>query len=70
MVELRDSANEVVGATAQGVYEVEAGTYTYTVSKEGFITETDGIVVIDEDIVVNVTLEEVIEEEVETEPEP
>ena len=61
---LEDAVITFDGEThAAGTYvfeEIEAGTYGYTVEKEGYYT-ADGEVTVEEDITVDVTLEEIIE---------
>ena len=53
---------DVVAAEADGTYKLEAGEYSYTISKEGYVTKTSTITVSDKDETVTVALEEVITE--------
>lgn len=60
IVELKDSQNNIILPETDGSYIVEVGTYSYTVTKEGYITKTGTIRVIDTDIHEIVILEQEI----------
>ena len=54
-----DSNSVVVGATSEGVYQLEPGEYTYTVSKDGYLDYNNYLIVTnkDEEVVVELELE-------------
>ncbi len=57
-VEVKDSKGNVVATTTSGVYKLTPGAYTYTVSKEGYVTQT-GSSVTNQDLTITVNLEAV-----------
>lgn len=59
-VEIKDSQDNVIEAETDGTYKLEVGTYTYTVSAEGYVTQTDTFMVAqgDQTITVNLVLDE------------
>lgn len=49
-----------MGATNEGVYTLEPGEYSYTVTSTGFEDYTGNFSVIDKDEVIDVVLEEIV----------
>ena len=58
-VEVKDSKGNVVATTTPGVYKLTPGAYTYTVSKEGYVTQTGSFPVTNQDLTITVNLEAV-----------
>jgi alpha-tubulin suppressor-like RCC1 family protein len=56
-IEVKNSGGKVVTAEADGTYELEAGDYTYKVTKEGFKDATGTFTVVNEAVAINVVLE-------------
>ncbi|MGI6307779.1 MAG: hemoblobin-interacting domain-containing protein [Dethiobacteria bacterium] len=56
-IEVKDSAGEVVVPEEDGTYELEAGDYTYTVTREGYKEATGAFTVVSEAVTINVVLE-------------
>ena len=52
-VEVKDSQQNIVEPTYTYNYDLEAGTYTYTVSKDGYISKTGEFEVTDDDVAGN-----------------
>jgi len=57
---VKDVNDNLVPPEEQGVYALNSGFYTYTVSKEGFITKEDTFIIGEEPITITVVLEEEI----------
>lgn len=55
-VVLKDADGNTIPAVSSGVYSVPEGTYSYTVSSSGYVTQTGSVTVADEDASVSVTL--------------
>ena len=56
-IEVKDSAGEAVAPEVDGTYELEAGNYTYTVTKAGYKEATGAFTVESEAVAINVSLE-------------
>ncbi len=66
-VVVKDSEENVVEAEADGTYKLPAGTYSYTVSADGYVTKEGTFTVSDKDETVTVVLEEETTEPTTTE---
>lgn len=53
---MKDSGGVVVGATSEGVYTLEAGNYTYIVTKDGYQDYEGSFTVTNKDEIIEVEL--------------